>query len=384
MASTGIKGFNSSYWSKVNTKIPTWFPDPHPVWCTASIHAGKWHLPHDEKKSYSWIPSYTTVLCGEGPTLATRRSIIALLRTVWWRRPDIALYDDGVCPMSKTEFRYVTASSAFQKNWPHDSWLPYKLDQCWAWGLPSLWGRNASAEQREITRAHERSEDHRRMDCVLGCRSLDCDHDYSTIDWETETELVIAMAMALAEDELVYQLCLLDPDLTRQVHHNDVDHPHPKRAPINIYTYHDSPTVRRKAGLVTTIVIMDGDRHLRGWERDDFDGRKRWVEALAHYLGPLWSADDKLRDEQIYVCHVGDVHHDKISAIENMSKLNACETALLSYWMIALQRDHKVVPVPFFASSDVRLQFAGDWLCARCRSLGPYSPLSVTSDLESE
>lgn len=72
MSNAGARVFNSNLWSCSNSdsKIPSWFPQPHYLWQRANSLTGKYSLAPLEKATYSWIPPYTILLNGKEETLA--------------------------------------------------------------------------------------------------------------------------------------------------------------------------------------------------------------------------------------------------------------------------------------------------------------------------
>ena len=214
------------------------------------------------------------------------------------------------------------------------------------------------------------------IDKIVPLATLDCGHPCDSVDWENDLDMKILSALYLADQEFIYQLCLVDPDLLCLVHGDHAtDHCHPHSAPYNFQTnislYPD--VVYQKLLLIETIVFVYGDDGLRGWELTDLDKRMTWSVALSDYLQPLWANDRDYADEMIGGYRPSRVTQSALWELETLEEVQEREIALLQFWMRVLQRDHAIVAVPFFPSPEVR----GNWMCAVCRSMGSSSPLST-------
>lgn len=371
----------------MNTDIPDWFPSPHPLCLNVLEYVYRGDIQKSEKTVYSWFPPYTILLTGDMNTMATRRLIVAMLRGQFFTRISLARTDTSVCPLSKNQFRDITAGTSFKKMRPRDITSEWDVDYFWQWGLPSIFGQKVTMEQQALTRKDIEDQSSDTLDLAVELDLFLCGHEPQLFDWIFEERLTIHLSIWLAERRFMEQLALLDPELNAPVHSQDVNHPHPRTAPINFYTRDFPPSVSKKVELVIRIVHLDGEDNPRGWEREDISGRKRWVIALAQYLGPLWANDTVLRDEELSTrCRREEAEEDKIAALTNVKDLKVRELVLLQYWMRALQIHHGQRPVPFFSSVGIRVP----WICPRCRGrddgdLSSLSSLSsVSTDDESE
>lgn len=376
---------NPSYWSEINTKdkIPSWFPMPVDAWCRARQRLDIYKLAPSNTTPYSWVPSYTDLLTGTGAGIETRRIISAMIRDVWWWRAEIARKDPSVCPLSKKEFRAITSGAEFRKNWPPDNRIEWQASFFWMWGLRSLWGQVQTDQQQAITRL-EQDDDESSIEVRL-LPAICCwpPNFLEEENWTTDHELITALAVYYAENQFLYQLMLLDPDLNSPVH--STDNPqcrHPKTAPICPYLQDYTPAVMAKLNLVNKILWMDGLSSVRGWEREDIGGRRKWVALLSSYLTPLWFQDEQFKNyRNLDGRGWADVVPDAIMALNDLEMVKGFECTLLEYWMTALAAHHSIVAVPLFPSNDLRAGLK----CGSCRAkdLGAMSPGHSVADLSS-
>ena len=282
----------------------------------------------------------------------------------------------------------LTAGTWFAKDWPSDSPVPYEPAVFSLWGLKALWGEEATRQQTQVAaQAFADSAVPEASQSVVPLSVLDCGHTPDAIDWATDLNMKIISAMFLADQEFIYQLCLVDPDLMRPVHgESDVEHRHPRLAPLDFYDIASEPTaIQDKVNSIEAIVMINGDKRKRGWELTDLDHRLAWSTALSEYLQPLWMKDSELCDRKFGgyggAFSARDVDVRALGYLETVEELEARESALLQFWMHVLQRDHAVVAVPFFESPsrDAR----GDWKCADCRAQDLFTPGSPCSSSSS-
>lgn len=290
MDAAGASVFNSNLFSRdrTNKLIPSWFPQPHHLWQQANSLMGKFSLAPLEAATYSWVPPYTIILSGEEATLVQWCLIISMLHLQFWPRASIPATDMNVCPLKKSDFCSLTAGSWFAKQRPHDSSVPWSPRYFWLWGLTSFWGEEFTKQQQEITAmAPSDLEDYNSIEKAVPLSDLDCGHSCSTIDWANDTNMITLAALFLADQEFIYQLCLVDPDLMKPVHGDEcADHRHPILAPINFQAYLGSHplAITNKLLLIEDIVFLNGNRETRRWELDDVDERLQWSIALSNYL----------------------------------------------------------------------------------------------------
>lgn len=170
-------------------------------------------LTASEKATYSWIPSYAILLNGDEKTLATQQFIFAMLRLQFFPRASLATTNTSVCPLKK----------------PQDSSVPWDPQHFWLWGLEPFWEKELTQRQQEITELASKSQlSPDNIKSTLPLSTLDCSHKCSTIDWANNVDMMILSVLFVADQEFIYQLCLVDPDLMQPVHLSDsMDHPHP-------------------------------------------------------------------------------------------------------------------------------------------------------------
>lgn len=111
--------------------------------------------------------------------------------------------------------------------------------------------------------------------------------------------------------------------------------------------------------MVRNIVWFEGKWAVRGWDQVDFDGRRRWVYALALYLLPLWESHPTFKDQACHGLRTADIRARYAHRFwefggpqADLDKLEQSEHALLGFWIQCLYHDFGIIPTPFFPAAD--------------------------------
>lgn len=355
--------WSTKIWSQLHTEQPDWFPDPHATWLAVYEHC--YHIFLQDNKQEEAIRTFVCpfeVLLGGAETgLQTRRSILASLRGLFQERRALALVDSAVCPMSKKEWRDITSGAWFRRSWPSDAEYAYAPAHIGLYGDVHIFGqaKTAAAQQAAIQNS---------LGPIPYCL-LDCGCDPVETDWVLDETLKVSLPIYLAEQQLFEQLALLSPALNFLTHESTYPttqfsaHRHKDKYPLSWTNTTAHPEAKEEYQRVFNIVWFRGRDKPRGWEREDFHERRAWVACLSEYLVPLWRSDKQAQDWELFKLKASQISTATIDTTSTPDQLKKYEGALLLYFMRALERDHNLLPVPFFPTTP---RSRGKLICDPC------------------
>lgn len=345
--------FNSNLASLVKRpRLPDWFPRPHAIHRALDMHLSDTNLKNFETARCTWTPPFEIFLTGNNSkTASSRWSFAVMYRAAMFERAALALTDPAVRPLPKREWRNITCGAEFKHCWPSD--VPFNEDHPWRMGLDKLFGTAATARAQEGVRKKDFDSVREVLPEELDCECDTLDH----IDWESDIELMVSIAYNYAEVALLYELALIDPDLTYDLGepYGRVNYPLLGHLPDQLAS---NAVFMEKHTLVNTIVWYAGVEEPRGWEQEYFMDCRHWVLLLSRYLEPLWREDEKLKEKKIILRTVEQVKEESVMSLEetDMSELDAIRLSLLVFWATVLQRDFGIIHTPFFPSPNYRIE----------------------------